>query len=84
MPRLPNDCPSYTEPVAVSRLSCSSCGIQLEGNFPFPPLLFLPEDALRFVIESVRASGSLKDILDQIVKGDLSVRGAAKWLKGVE
>jgi len=44
----------------VTRLSCGRCALQLEGQFPIPPLLRLGSDELAFVVAFVRASGSLK------------------------
>jgi hypothetical protein len=60
MARLPVQCPSCSSPLSVARLRCTSCAIQLEGDFHLPALLRLPEDDLAFVREFVLASGSLK------------------------
>jgi hypothetical protein len=62
MAKLPNQCPSCTSPVTVTRLSCSKCGVQLDGEFNLPSLLSLNDDDMRFVHEFVLASGSLKEM----------------------
>lgn len=62
MPRLPTACPACSAGLEVSRLTCPSCALQLEGRFELPPLLRLPRDDLDFVTAFVRASGSLKEM----------------------
>ena len=62
MAKLPNQCPSCASAVTVTRLHCSRCGVQLDGDFQLPSLLSLPDDDLRFVHEFVLASGSLKEM----------------------
>lgn len=65
MSKLTTTCPSCTERLEVSRLSCPACALQLEGRFELPELLRLDRDDLDFVLEFVRASGSLKDMCKQ-------------------
>lgn len=62
MPRLPTECPACNAGLEVSRLTCPSCAMQLEGRFELPPLVRLPRDDLDFVTAFVRASGSLKEM----------------------
>ncbi len=62
MSNLPNSCPSCSISLVVTRLTCPSCSVQLEGEFALPLLLRLPADDLAFVLEFVRASGSLKEM----------------------
>jgi hypothetical protein len=62
MPTLPTHCPSCEQPLQVTRLDCASCGTHLEGTFELPPLLRLSPDDLAFVVDFVRASGSLKEL----------------------
>jgi hypothetical protein len=61
-PKFVPQCPSCQAVLEVTRLSCSSCHLQVEGHFAIPPLLRLPPDDLRFVERFVRASGSLKEV----------------------
>ena len=62
MSRLPAECPACGAGLEVSRLTCPSCAMQLEGRFELPALLRLPKDDLDFVTAFVRASGSLKEM----------------------
>ncbi|WP_437591672.1 DUF2089 domain-containing protein [Sorangium sp. So ce1000] len=53
-------CPSCDEELRATRLSCQSCGTNLDGQFEIPALLQLAPDDLAFVTAFVRSSGSLK------------------------
>ena len=62
MKKLPSDCPGCSEMLAVKSLWCASCGTEVVGDYPLPPLARLSgEDAL-FVLQFVDASGSLKQM----------------------
>ena len=60
MPRLVVRCPSCEGELRVTRLSCTSCSTQVDGDFDIPPLLQLTPAELHFVTEFVRSGGSLK------------------------
>jgi hypothetical protein len=60
MARLVVACPSCKHDLRVTRLACQSCGTNLDGAFEIPALLHFPPEDLRFIVEFVRASGSLK------------------------
>lgn len=62
MPKLTTQCPGCEDRLEVSRLSCPSCKLQLEGAFELPELMKLGREDLEFVLEFVRCSGSLKDL----------------------
>jgi hypothetical protein len=48
--------------LAVKRLYCDHCQTEVEGLYALPPLAALtPEDA-EFILEFIKASGSLKDM----------------------
>ena len=49
----------------VSRMSCDSCGIAVEADFPAPRLARLPVEHQRFIEMFVLASGNLKAIAEQ-------------------
>jgi hypothetical protein len=59
---LPTSCPGCGGGLVVTQLCCTGCQAQLEGQFELPELLQLGREDLRFVIEFVRCSGSLKDM----------------------
>jgi hypothetical protein len=62
MPKLVTQCPACRDRLVVTRLSCPACGLNLDGQFELPPLLGLDAEDLAFVVDFVRASGSLKEM----------------------
>jgi len=62
MSKLVTQCPACKGELRVTRLSCSSCDLQLEGQFEIPQLVSLDPGELEFVIRFVRSSGSLKEM----------------------
>lgn len=65
MSKLPTQCPSCRGHLQVSKLTCPACNMNLEGRFELHELLRLSEDDLRFVLDFVKSSGSLKQIAKQ-------------------
>src|SRR5689334_6209934 len=53
-------CPSCEAELRATRLACSGCGTNLDGQFDIPLLMQLPAEDLAFVTQFVRCSGSLK------------------------
>ncbi|WP_146209984.1 DUF2089 domain-containing protein [Vitiosangium sp. GDMCC 1.1324] len=62
MSKFPTECPSCSQALDVTRLSCPGCAMQLEGRFELPLLLRLPSDDVEFIVDFLRCSGSLKDV----------------------
>jgi hypothetical protein len=62
MKRLPISCPSCGGLLAVKRLNCYNCATEVEGQFPLPPLAGLSAEDQDFILEFIKASGSLKDM----------------------
>ena len=60
--RLPVACPSCTGRLNVERLHCEHCDTGVEGLFPLPPLASLSAGDHDFVVDFIKASGSLKDM----------------------
>ena len=56
--RLPLQCPGCDTSLKVSEL----CGTKVCGEFELPPLARLTEKEQTFVLDFVKASGSLKDM----------------------
>jgi len=63
--RLPTDCPSCGETLAVVKLSCGACGTAVEGRFALPVLSRLDVKDQAFVLSLLKSSGSLKDLAGQ-------------------
>lgn len=62
MKRVPTLCPSCDHTLQVKRLACEQCGTEVEGMYPLPPLASLSVEDQAFILEFVKASGSLKDM----------------------
>ncbi|MBV6501509.1 MAG: hypothetical protein CJBNEKGG_04022 [Prosthecobacter sp.] len=62
MKRVPTLCPSCDHQLQVRRLACEHCGTEVEGMYPLPPLASLSAEDQAFILEFVKASGSLKDM----------------------
>jgi hypothetical protein len=76
-------CPDCKAPLGVTRLSCPTCQLTLDGSFDVSPLGKLNQDDQTFVIAFVRHHGSLKkmesifDISYPTVKNRLNAIAAA-------
>jgi hypothetical protein len=46
----------------VKRLYCERCGTEVEGAFSLPALVSLPAEDQEFLLNFVKASGSLKEM----------------------
>jgi hypothetical protein len=66
MARMPSRCPACSQDLEVSRLSCPGCQMNLEGRFALPELLRLSAEEQAFAVAFVLASGSLKDLGEQL------------------
>jgi hypothetical protein len=62
MKYLPTNCPSCSGKLEVRRLRCEACETEVEGLYPLPALASLAQDDHEFVLEFVKASGSLKEM----------------------
>ena len=62
MKKLPVQCPSCGDKLAVKKMSCPKCRTEVEGFYPLPPLASLSEEDEEFVRRFVLLSGSLKDM----------------------
>lgn len=62
MKLLPSICPSCKHFLKVSRLCCEKCETAVEGSFDLPLLAqFLPDEQ-EFILNFIKASGSLKSL----------------------
>ena len=64
--RLPLRCPACEAPLKVAKMVCDQCGTEVSGVFDLPVLTRLTEEEHRFMLEFVKASGSLKDMAKQM------------------
>jgi hypothetical protein len=59
---LPSHCPSCGGNLGVKRLRCKTCETEVEGSYSLPHLVRLSRDDQEFVLDFVKASGSLKEM----------------------
>ena len=62
MKNLPTTCPSCSGKLAVKRLHCEKCETEVEGLYSLPVLASLSHDDQEFILEFIKASGSLKEM----------------------
>jgi len=60
--RLPVSCPSCDGKLTVKQLLCDKCQTQVDGVYPLPSLAALASEDQDFIIEFIKASGSLKEM----------------------
>ena len=59
---LPTSCPSCYGRLAVKRLRCERCETEVDGLYPLPALASLGQEDQEFILEFIKASGSLKEM----------------------
>ena len=64
--KLPIYCPSCTNTLLVTQLSCVDCETSVIGKFNLPVLLQITEEEQNFILQFVLASGSLKEMASQM------------------
>jgi hypothetical protein len=60
--KLPTKCPACSGRVEVKSLLCQSCQTQIQGLYQLPPLARLSPEEQLFLLQFVKASGSLKEM----------------------
>lgn len=60
--RLPQRCPACDNEMLVGKMVCPVCDTEVCGSFELLPLIRLTEKEQQFVLDFVKASGSLKDM----------------------
>jgi len=78
--KLPQVCPSCSTHLKVKRLSCPSCGTEVEGLFDFPKLTVFTTEEQEFIINFIKSGGSLKDMATIMNRSYPSVRN---YLDGI-
>jgi len=57
---LPTTCPACKKLLNVKRLVCEDCETEIEGLFNLPQFVRLPVEDQEFILQFIKASGSLK------------------------
>ncbi len=58
--KLPIKCPSCENQLLVRQMYCENCDTEVTGLYSLPILLQLTVDDQKFIIDFIKASGSLK------------------------
>jgi hypothetical protein len=64
--KMPQSCPSCSSRMKVKKLVCSHCDTEVEGLFNFPVLASLNLEDQLFILDFVKAGGSLKEMATQM------------------
>jgi hypothetical protein len=59
---LPTICPACSSQLKVESLICEKCVTEIQGQFELSPLAGLSSEDQAFVLEFMKASGSLKEL----------------------
>lgn len=59
---LPTVCPSCGSQLKVKKLFCQACETEIEGMFDLPRLAKLSTEDQDFILQFIKASGSLKEM----------------------
>jgi hypothetical protein len=55
-------CPVCESGMAVSELTCNSCGTSVRGRFTVPDLCQLPDDLSQFLVVFIKNRGVIRDV----------------------
>jgi len=59
---LPSICPACNSQLKVKSLICEQCQTEIQGQYELPPLAKLSPNNQAFILEFIKASGSLKQM----------------------
>jgi len=59
---LPTICPACNNQLKVKSLICEQCETEIQGRYELPPLASLCPDDQAFILDFMKASGSLKEM----------------------
>ena len=62
MKKLPTICPACNNKLRLRRLVCEGCQTSIEGDYELPLLARLSQEDQKFLVEFIKASGSLKEM----------------------
>ncbi|MGV8094290.1 MAG: DUF2089 family protein [Mangrovibacterium sp.] len=60
--KLPLKCPSCESHLQVKQLYCDNCQTEVSGLYSLPIIAQLPAEDQKFILDFVKASGSLKNM----------------------
>ena len=72
--QLPVKCPACQSSMHVKQMHCVECGTVVNGDYPLPQLMYLEGEDQQFVLDFLKASGSLKKMASLMGRSYPSVR----------
>lgn len=60
--RILSRCPVCQSGLAVSEMTCESCGTSVRGRFRVPDLCCLPDDLYQFMVVFIKNRGVIRDV----------------------
>ena len=62
----PKKCPSCSNPLVVTQLTCTYCGTSVVGNYELSPFVKLSRESLQFLETFVRNRGNVKEMAREV------------------
>lgn len=59
---MPQNCPSCNSKMKVKKLVCPQCETEVDGLFNLPILSSLSQEDQNFIVDFIKAGGSLKEL----------------------
>ena len=56
------NCPSCSAATKVSELTCTGCGLKMQGNFDTDPFLHLSGEEVDFALVFIKNRGNIKEV----------------------
>jgi len=72
--RLPIYCPSCNNFLDVEAMNCQHCHTKVVGDYKLPPIMLLTAEDQKFILDFVKASGSIKLMAEQMALSYPTVR----------
>lgn len=60
--KMPQNCPSCNSKMKVKKLVCPQCETEVDGLFNLPILSSLSQEDQNFIVDFIKAGGSLKEL----------------------